>query len=159
MKPGGDRGKQGCYSVEEQEYCDDCGYKFSLGELKKFECKDCGQYLICDYCYEEYYDKINQQTGSALLESSDDSDSEISDEEQKHRHTRGMLEGGPRRGGEHRELKKVKCIYCLSKKNLTDICVKSLKSFGFVPRNGQTKIPVNSLSKDKIKKLSSLRVI
>eukprot|EP00356_Strombidium_inclinatum_P004609 CAMPEP_0170488350 /NCGR_PEP_ID=MMETSP0208-20121228/6918_1 /TAXON_ID=197538 /ORGANISM="Strombidium inclinatum, Strain S3" /LENGTH=106 /DNA_ID=CAMNT_0010762895 /DNA_START=544 /DNA_END=865 /DNA_ORIENTATION=+ len=82
MKPGGDRGKQGCYSVEEQEYCDDCGYKFSLGELKKFECKDCGQYLICDYCYEEYYDKINQQTGSALLESSDDSDSEISDEEQ-----------------------------------------------------------------------------
>lgn len=35
-----------------------------------------------------------------------------------------------------------------------------MKSFGFAPaKNGQVKIPINTLSKDKIKKLGNLRVI
>ena len=39
-------------------------------------------------------------------------------------------------------------------------CVKSLKQFGYAPlRNGQIKIPISSLSKDKVKKLANLRVI
>lgn len=39
-------------------------------------------------------------------------------------------------------------------------CVKSLKSFGFPPlRGGQVKIPISSLSKEKVKKLANLRVI
>jgi hypothetical protein len=38
-------------------------------------------------------------------------------------------------------------------------CVKTLKSFGFVPPKGTNKIQISSLSKDKIKKLANLRVI
>ena len=38
-------------------------------------------------------------------------------------------------------------------------CVKSMKSFGFLPKNGQNKIPISTLSKDKVKKLANLRVI
>ena len=39
-------------------------------------------------------------------------------------------------------------------------CVKTLKSLGFTPQKGQgNKIAISSLSKDKIKKLSNLRVI
>ena len=37
--------------------------------------------------------------------------------------------------------------------------VKTLKSFGFVPQKGTNKIPINTLSKEKIKKLGNLRVI
>lgn len=38
-------------------------------------------------------------------------------------------------------------------------CVKTLKSFGFVPPKGTNKILISSLSKEKIKKLANLRVI
>ena len=38
-------------------------------------------------------------------------------------------------------------------------CVKSLKSFGFTSKSGQVKIPITSLSKEKVKKLANLRVI
>ena len=38
-------------------------------------------------------------------------------------------------------------------------CVKSLKSFGFTAKFGQVKIPITSLSKEKVKKLANLRVI
>ena len=39
-------------------------------------------------------------------------------------------------------------------------CVKSMKSFGYNPvKNGQTRIPISSLSKDKVRKLANLRVI
>jgi len=37
--------------------------------------------------------------------------------------------------------------------------VKTLKSFGFVPQKGTNKIPISTLSKEKIKKLGNLRVI
>lgn len=37
--------------------------------------------------------------------------------------------------------------------------MKTLKSFGFVPPKGTNKIPISSLSKEKIKKLANLRVI
>lgn len=39
-------------------------------------------------------------------------------------------------------------------------CVKSMKSFGFVsPKPGQTRIPISTLSKEKVRKLANLRVI
>lgn len=37
--------------------------------------------------------------------------------------------------------------------------VKTLKSLGFVPQKGTNKVQLSSLSKEKIKKLSTLRVI
>jgi hypothetical protein len=37
--------------------------------------------------------------------------------------------------------------------------VKTLRSFGFVPQKGSNKILITSLSKEKMKKLSNLRVI
>ena len=37
--------------------------------------------------------------------------------------------------------------------------VKTLKSFGFVPPKGTNKLQISTLSKEKIKKLSNLRVI
>ena len=37
--------------------------------------------------------------------------------------------------------------------------VKTLKSFGFIPQKGTNKIPISTLSKEKIKKLGNLRVI
>lgn len=37
--------------------------------------------------------------------------------------------------------------------------MKTLKSFGFIPPKGTNKLPISTLSKDKIKKLANLRVI
>lgn len=47
----------------------------------------------------------------------------------------------------------IDCVYCWSKKTLTDICVKSMKSFGFIPKAGHVKIPISTLSKEKVRKL------
>lgn len=38
-------------------------------------------------------------------------------------------------------------------------CVKTLKSLGFLPSKGSNKIQISNLTRDKIKKLSNLRVI
>jgi len=38
-------------------------------------------------------------------------------------------------------------------------CVKTLKSLGFAPVKGGNKIAISTLTKDKIKKLTNLRVI
>ena len=109
-------------------------------DVRYVDCHECGSYQICDYCYEECLDKNKQYEHlTQFSSSSEDEDPDSSDER-----TRS------------------KCIYCMSKANLNDTCVKSLKTFGFVApnrNNGSQKIPISSLTKDKIKKLSNLRVI
>jgi len=55
--------------------------------------------------------------------------------------------------------KKIQCVYCWSRHTLTDICVKTLKSLGFMPVKGSNKIQISNLTREKIKKLSNLRVI
>ena len=64
-------------------------------------------------------------------------------------------------GPAKRKIKKqIRCIYCWSRKTLTDICVKTMKSFGFFPpKKDSLRIPIASLTRDRIKKLGGLRVI
>jgi len=42
--------------------------------------------------------------------------------------------------GGYYDTKKIQCVYCWSRHTLTDICVKTLKSLGFMPVKGSNKI-------------------
>jgi len=44
--------------------------------------------------------------------------------------------------GGYYDTKKIQCVYCWSRHTLTDICVKTLKSLGFMPVKGSNKIQI-----------------
>jgi len=133
--------------------CDNCRWKTLFSESQEFDCDRCQKaYVICDYCFDDYHDKKDQH--SKLEDESDDSDSDKSVENEDKDAKKSED------SNEKPDKNKIHCIYCWSNKTLTDICVKSLHSFGFPPvKSGQTKIPISSLSKEKQKKLANLRVI
>jgi len=70
-----------------------------------------------------------------------------------------MEKGGYYEKGQESYSRKFQCLYCQSRHTLTDICVKTLKSLGFMPVKGGNKISISSLTREKIRKLSNLRVI
>ena len=60
----------------------------------------------------------------------------------------------------HQNIQSMTCTtIILEEINIKYRTVKTLKSFGFIPAKGTNKVLISSLSKDKIKKLSNLRVI
>jgi hypothetical protein len=46
--------------------CDNCRYWISVTECTTFKCKDCGTYILCDYCYEDYLEKNEIDEEGAL---------------------------------------------------------------------------------------------
>lgn len=64
--------------------CDHCRYRVSKQERIHYDCVDCGSYIICQYCYDDFMDKNYQQTkGSSAISNislSDDSESHSSDD-------------------------------------------------------------------------------
>lgn len=112
--------------------------------------------MICDYCYDEYH-KTNEKN-LAEFESSEDSEDSENSQNQDYTQDKEIKKSEELK--DENDENKLRCVYCWSNKTLTDICVKSLHSFGFPPvKSGQTKIPISSLSKERQKKLANLRVI
>jgi|APSaa5957512535_1039671.scaffolds.fasta_scaffold94900_2 hypothetical protein len=103
--------------------CDNCKYTVALSECKQYDCMDCGKYNICEYCFLDYMDKNDQQNSKNGMQNSDSD--EYSNEDQYERE------------------KKIQCIYCWSRKTLVDICVKTMKQFGYSSRLANNKIPIS----------------
>lgn len=91
----------GEYSKHLDLKCDSCHYKITMQEGRLIDCQECGSYHICDYCFKDYKEKNDQE------KEDEENKSELSedyDEEDKK----------PKRG-------EMTCVYCWSKKTLTDM--------------------------------------
>lgn len=88
--------------------CESCRYKVTTKDSRYIGCEECGSYQICDYCYYDFKEKYETQVKEEMARNESSDDSEFSNEEEN-KQSIPKEQGTPN------------CIYCWSKKTLTDM--------------------------------------
>ena len=58
--------KSGSFKLEDAVTCESCRYRVSGAESRFIDCEDCGSYHLCDYCFNDFKDKKDQEFNSQL---------------------------------------------------------------------------------------------